>query len=104
MLEKVSNKQLELMINNKRTFFLCSYYIDAFSLIYESKLRKELIKNSSKIYYINVSDFNKIFNENNKIYPVFLFIKNGRIMWRKCGFLCYEELFNNFTQKIIQIG
>lgn len=104
MLEKISNKQLEWMINNKSTFFVCSYYIDAFSLIYESKLSKELIKNASKIYYVNVRDFSTMFNENNNIYPVFLFIKKGKVMWRKCGFLCYEELFNNFTQKIIQMA
>ncbi len=99
MIIKIGINDLKNMIKLRRTFFLCTYHIDDFSMIYQAKLKKELKDKSINVYYLSVEEFNKYFFINNKIYPIFILYKEGFVMWKKCGFINSYELFECFTQK-----
>ena len=101
MIIKIGINDLINMIKLRRAFILCTYHIDDFSLIYQAKLNKELKSKSINIYYLSVDEFNEYFQISNKVYPIFILFKEGFIMWKKCGFINYCELFECFTQKNI---
>ena len=101
MIIKIGINDLRNMIKLRRTFILCTYHIDDFSLIYQAKLKQELKRKLINIYFLSVKDYNEYFQISNKIYPIFILFKEGFIMWKKCGFITSYELFECFTQKNI---
>ena len=52
MIIKENIERIERLIKNKQSFIVCTFYIDSFSMIYSTKLNKELNKNKIKIYYL----------------------------------------------------
>ena len=62
--------EIENMIKMKKSFILCTYYIDTYSNFYTAMLNKELKKVFIDIFYIGVEDFLKICNLNKRIFPI----------------------------------
>ncbi|MBP3504553.1 MAG: hypothetical protein J6K18_05445 [Bacilli bacterium] len=93
--------EIENMIKMKRSFILCTYYIDTYSNFYTAMLNKELKKVFIDIFYIGVEDFLKICNLNKRIFPIFCIFADGKIVWKKCGFISFSEISNEFTKKLV---
>lgn len=99
MIIKTNINKIKSLINNKNSFILCTYYIDAYSKIYSAKLNLLLKKDLIDVYYLNIEDFMSVCNLNKRIFPIFCIFVKGELLWKKCGFIEYNELFNEYTKK-----
>ena len=88
--------EIDSMIKMKRSFIICTYYLDTYSNFYTAMLNKELKKALDKI-----KDFIKIFSLNKRIFPIFCIFVDGKLVWKKCGFISYTEISNEFTKKTV---
>ena len=70
-------------------------------LIVIFKKFKELKKVFIDIFYIGVEDFLKICNLNKRIFPIFCIFADGKIVWKKCGFISFSEISNEYTKKLV---
>lgn len=100
MVINTSCDKIKKLIKDKKSFIVCTYYIDSFSSLYISKLNKELKKDFINIYYLEVEEFMKLFNLSKRIFPIFIMIDKGVLIHKTCGFKNYHELFNNFEKNI----
>lgn len=93
--------KIKSFINNKKSFIVCTYYIDAYSKLYSAKLNRELSKDMIDVYYLDIEDFMSVCNLNKRIFPIFCIFIEGKMLWKKCGFIEYNELFNEYTEKSV---
>ena len=62
---------------------------------------KELKKALVDIFYLEVEDFLKICSLSKRIFPIFCIFVDGKLVWKKCGFISYTEISNEFTKKSV---
>lgn len=101
MIINTNINKINSLINNKKSFILCTYYIDAYSKLYSAKLNSLLNKDLIDVYYLNIEDFMNVCNLNKRIFPIFCIFINGKLLWKKCGFIEYNELFNEYMKKCV---
>ena len=93
--------EIDYMIKMKRSFIICTYYLDTYSNFYTAMLNKELKKALVDIFYLEVEDFLKICSLSKRIFPIFCIFVDGKLVWKKCGFISYTEISNEFTKKSV---
>lgn len=101
MVIKSNVEEINKLIRSKRSFILCTYYLDSYSNLYTAMLNKELNKDLIDIYYLEVEDLMRLCNLNKRIFPIFCVYINGKLSWKTCGFISYNELYNEFTKKSV---
>ena len=57
MIINTNVNKIKTLIKNKKSFIVCTYYIDAYSNLYAANLNYNLNKNKINIYYLNVEEF-----------------------------------------------
>ena len=98
MLIKSNINKINSLIINKKSFIVCTYYLDAYSNLYTANLNKELKNELVDIYYLEVEDFMNVCNLNKRIFPIFCIFVNGKLSWKKCGFIPYTDIINEYTK------
>lgn len=93
--------EIDSMIKMKRSFIICTYYLDTYSNFYTAMLNKELKIALVDIFYLEVEDFLKICSLSKRIFPIFCIFVNGKLVWKKCGFISYTEISNEFAKKSV---
>ena len=101
MIKKVTKKDIDQFLKINKSFILCTYYLDSFSNFYAAMMNKYLEKDLIDLYYIEVNEFMDIFHFKNSVFPIFNIFIDGKISKTLCGFIKYNELFNEFTKETV---